>query len=83
MKNVTATEAARHFADVLDAVEHDHETFLVSRGGRAIAAIGPAAGGGGRQLKSVLLRHRAEAAWRRQLESLRETLAPEERNWRG
>lgn len=82
MKNLTATEAARHFADVLDAVEHDHETFVVTRGGRAIASIGPAGGAGGRALKEVLLKHRPDAAWRGELDALREGLVAEERNWR-
>ena len=83
MKNLTATEAARHFADVLDAVEHRHETFVVTRGGRVVAAIGPAAGAGGRGLKAVLMKHRPDAAWRADLEALRETLVAEERSWRG
>jgi prevent-host-death family protein len=83
MKNLTATEAARHFADVLDAVEHDHETFVVTRGGRAIASIGPAAGGGGRGLKEVLMKHRPDAAWSGELKAIREGLVAEERSWRG
>ncbi len=82
MKNLTATEA-RHFADVLDAVEHDHETIVVTRGGRAIASIGTAGAAGGRALKDVLLRHRADAAWRGELEALREGLVVEQRNERG
>jgi prevent-host-death family protein len=83
MKNLTATEAARHFADVLDAVEHQHETFVVTRGGRPIASIAPAGGAGGRGLKQVLLKHRLDAAWRGELNALREGLVVEERNWRG
>ena len=83
MKNLTATEAARHFADVLDAVEHDHETFVVTRGGRVVASIGPAVGGGGRGLKKVLLKNRPDAAWRGDLKTLRDTLVVEDRNWRG
>ncbi len=82
MKNLTATEAARHFADVLDAVEHEHETFVVTRGGRAVASIGPAGSGGGRGLKEVLMKHRPDAAWRGELEAIREGLVAEERNWR-
>ena len=82
MKNLTATEAARHFADVLDAVEHDHETFVVTRGGKAIASIGPTHGGGGRELKNVLLRHRPDAAWGSELRLLRQTLVTEKRSWR-
>jgi len=83
MKNLTATEAARHFADVLDAVEHGHETFVVTRGGRPVASIGPAEAAGGRGLKEVLMKHRPDAAWRGELESLRDGLVAEERNWRG
>jgi prevent-host-death family protein len=83
MKNLTATEAARHFADVLDAVEHEHETFVVTRGGRVIAAIGPAGGAGGRRLKEVMLKHRPDADWREELHALRRGLVGEERDWRG
>ena len=83
MRNLTATEAARHFADVLDAVEHDHETFVVTRGGRVVASIGPAASGGGRSLKSVLLKHRPDARWSNEVKAVREILVAEERNWPG
>jgi len=72
VKNLTAPEAARHFAAVLDAVEHQHETFIVTRGGRAIASIGPAGGGGGRRRKTVLMKHRPVAAWRGELGAIRE-----------
>lgn len=64
VKNLAATEAARHFADVLDAVEHDHETFVVTRGGRAIGTHRSRRWCLGRGLKEVLLKHRPDAAWR-------------------
>ena len=39
MRNITATEAARKFADVLNAVETRGETFVVVRRGRAVACF--------------------------------------------
>jgi len=41
VRTVTATEASRHFSDLLDAVERG-ETITIVRGGHAIAEIGPA-----------------------------------------
>jgi prevent-host-death family protein len=46
MRTVTATEASRSFAALLDEVEAG-ETVVVTRGGRRIAAIGPASTGNG------------------------------------
>ena len=83
MKKLTATNASRHFAEVLDAVEHEHETFVVTRGGRAVATIGPATGGSGRALKSVLRQHRPDRQWSADLHSIRTTLIVEQRPWHG
>jgi antitoxin (DNA-binding transcriptional repressor) of toxin-antitoxin stability system len=44
MRTMTATEAARSFAAVLDLAEHG-ETIVVIRGGRRVATISPAADG--------------------------------------
>jgi prevent-host-death family protein len=41
MKVMTATEASRSFAVVLDEAERG-ETIVVTRGGKRIAVIGPA-----------------------------------------
>src|SRR3989442_3921257 len=41
-KRISATEASRKFADMLDAVEHRNEEFVVERRGRAIADLTPA-----------------------------------------
>ena len=43
MQRVTATEASRAFARLLDAAEHRGESFVVERHGRPIAEIRPAA----------------------------------------
>ena len=41
MKTMTATEASRHFSDLLDAVERG-ETITIVRGSHPVAEIGPA-----------------------------------------
>ena len=41
MKLMTASEASRNFASVLDLAEHG-ETIVITRGGRRLAAIIPA-----------------------------------------
>jgi prevent-host-death family protein len=83
MKDVTATDAARHFSDLLDAVEHAGESFTVTRSGRVVARIVPAEGATGRVAKNLLLRHRADARWRDDLAAVRADLFPEDRNWTG
>lgn len=50
---MTATEASRSFAAVLDDVERG-ETVVVTRGGRRIASIGPVAAGNGSQVARIL-----------------------------
>lgn len=53
MRTVTATEASRSFAALLDEVEAG-ETVVVTRGGRRIAAIGPATAGNGADFLGLL-----------------------------
>jgi prevent-host-death family protein len=78
---VSATEAARRFADVLDAVEKEGETFLVVRRGRAIARIGPATGGRGGDVKALLRSAPRDRAWSEELRGLRAALDVQERPW--
>lgn len=53
MRTVTATEASRSFAALLDGVENG-ETVLVTRGGQKIAVIGPVATSNGKNLRELL-----------------------------
>lgn len=53
MRTMTATEASRSFAAVLDEAERG-EVIVVTRGGRRIATIGPAAAGNGGELLALL-----------------------------
>src|SRR5438132_12215621 len=43
-RRISATDASRKFSDLLDAVEHRNEEFVVERRGRAIAELTPARG---------------------------------------
>jgi antitoxin (DNA-binding transcriptional repressor) of toxin-antitoxin stability system len=81
MRRLTATEAARRFSDLLDAVERSGETFIVERRGRAVASIAPAAALSGRTLKELLRSHPADRRWPEELRDLRAVLVPEERHW--
>lgn len=53
MRTVTATEASRSFAALLDEVERG-QRFVITRGGRRIAAIGPAFAGNGDDIVTLL-----------------------------
>ncbi|MGI5486185.1 type II toxin-antitoxin system Phd/YefM family antitoxin [Microtetraspora malaysiensis] len=55
MKVMSATEASRSFAAVLDEVERG-ETVVVTRGGRRIAVIGPVPTAPGRVVMAFLAR---------------------------
>src|SRR5262249_49558781 len=51
VSEISATEASKRFADLLDAVEHRGETFTVVRRGRVVATISPARRGTGADLR--------------------------------
>jgi prevent-host-death family protein len=53
MKTMTATEASRHFSDLLDAVERG-ETITIVRGNHPVAEIGPAQRRTGAGLRAAL-----------------------------
>ena len=78
---VTATEAARGFSALLTSVEKDGETFLVTRGGRVIARIEPAAGTTGAAVKELLGHFRPDAHWITDLSEMRDLLTTQDRPW--
>lgn len=53
MRVLTATDASRHFSDLLDAIEAG-ETVTVTRGGRAVAELRPAPRRRGAGLRTAL-----------------------------
>ena len=81
MKEVSATEAARGFSALLTAVEKDGETFVITRGGRAIARIEPALGTSGAAVKALLRHYRTDADWAGELDEVRALLIPQDHAW--
>lgn len=79
MTEISATNAARNFAELLDAVEHKGERITIVRRGRAVAHIEPVANGHGSDVKSLLKRHRADVRWKTDLKETRELIVGEER----
>jgi antitoxin (DNA-binding transcriptional repressor) of toxin-antitoxin stability system len=83
VKEISATEAARGFAEMLDAIEHEGETFLVRRNGRAVARIEPAAGATGGAVKDLLTNTPPDPEWIQDLRTLRSGLPAEVSRWDG
>ena len=81
MKEITATDAARGFSALLTAVEKDGETFFVTRGGRVVARIEPAAGTSGAAVKALLGHFRPDPDWATDLNEVRDLLTTQERQW--
>jgi len=79
MSEVTATEAARKFADLLDSVEHDGKRYTITRRGKAVAYIEPVSRGRGSDAKAMLRRHAVDAGWAHDLDGVRDLLEVEPR----
>ena len=80
MPDVTATNAARNFADLLDAIEHRGEHFTIVRRGKAIAQLEPIPDGRGRDVKALLRRHHPDRKWANDLDGVRALLEIESRS---
>jgi antitoxin (DNA-binding transcriptional repressor) of toxin-antitoxin stability system len=78
--DVSATDAARNLADLLDAIEHRGEHFTIVRRGKAIARLSPMNCGLGVDVKALFRRHRPDAASANQLDEVRSLLEIDERN---
>jgi prevent-host-death family protein len=79
MPEISATEASRRFADLLDGVEHRGERYTIVRRGRVVAQLEPAAVVDGARVKALLARHPIDAAWADEVADLRGQLSPEDR----
>ncbi|MDH6112887.1 prevent-host-death family protein [Kitasatospora sp. MAP12-15] len=77
---MTATEASRSFAAVLDSAEHG-ETIVVTRGGRRIAVIGPAPSGNGAAINDVLERFGPDEDFADDVRSARRLLEDKVPQW--
>jgi prevent-host-death family protein len=83
MRSLSATEAARRFSELLDAVERRGESFLVVRRGRAVARIEPARAANGKLVKELLRSNPPDRRWATELRELRASLTVEDRRWSG
>jgi prevent-host-death family protein len=83
VRSLSATEAARRFSKLLDAVERRGESFLVVRRGHAVARIEPARAGNGKLVKEMLRSNPPDRRWASELDELRAALAIEDRAWTG
>lgn len=81
MREITATGAARGFSALLTAVEKDGETFVITRGGRAIARVEPATGTSGAAVKALLGHFTPDDSWAADLGRVRELLTSQEPEW--
>jgi prevent-host-death family protein len=81
MRRLTATDAARRFSELLDAVERRGESFLVVRRGRAVARIEPTRAANGKRVKEILSENPPDEHWESELAELRAALAIEDRTW--
>jgi prevent-host-death family protein len=77
--DISATDAARNFADLLDAIEHRGETFTVVRRGKPIAHLEPVKAGRGADVVALLERHRIDQTWRDDLTAVRRLLELDDR----
>jgi prevent-host-death family protein len=77
---ISATDAARNFADLLDAVEHRGERITIVRRGKAVASLEPILSGRGSDVKTMLRRHGVDAEWHADLTTVRELITVEERS---
>ncbi len=71
MPEISATDAARNFADLLDAIEHRGEHFTIVRRGKVVAHLEPVSRGRGAEVRSLLRRHRLDPAWSDDLRAVR------------
>lgn len=80
MPDVSATEAARNFADLLDGIEHRGEHYTIVRRGKAVAHLEPVVRGRGADVKKMLRKHRPDAKWADDLAGMRALLEIEDRS---
>jgi len=76
---VSATDAARNFSDILDAVEHRGEHFTIIRRGKVVAQLDPVRPGRGAEVKDLLRRHGLDPGFAEEVVSARKLLAIENR----
>lgn len=80
MPDISATEAARRFSDVLDSVEHEKRRYTIVRRGKAVAHLEPISSGRGSDVKEMLRSHDSDESWARELSELRNLIEMDDRS---
>lgn len=80
MKTVTATEASRSFAALLDGAERG-ERVVITRAGRRIAELVPASTGNGRPVIDMLLSTPVDIEFARDVAAAREAVTLDPPAW--
>jgi prevent-host-death family protein len=81
MKRISATEAARNFADVLDRVEQTGETFVIERRGRTVAQISTPPKGNAYEIAALLKGAPFEDTAIEQINAVRDLLDDRTPSW--
>ena len=81
MKRISATEAARNFADVLDRVEQTGETFVVERHGRTVAQISAVPKGNALEIIELLTHAPFDDSAIEDIKAVRDLLDDRTANW--
>ena len=80
MAEISATDAARNFADLLDAIEHRGEHFTITRRGKVVAQLDPVTSGRGLDAKRLLRSHRPDDDWLSDLAAVRDVVVAQDRS---
>lgn len=81
MRRITATEASRNFAELLDAVDRTGDAFVIERRGRPVATIGPPSSENGASIRSAIEELASDPDLAGELTSVRSLLVEDERPW--
>ena len=80
MRTMTATDASRAFAALLDDAERG-ETIIITRGGRRIATVGPADLSNGSEVVELLTQAPVDDGFARDVAAAREAVELTEPAW--
>ena len=80
MRTMTATDASRAFAALLDEAERG-ETIIITRGGRRIATVGPVDVSNGSDVVALLAYSPADDEFASDVEAAREAVESSEPAW--
>lgn len=77
MTDVSATEASRNFADLLDAIEHEGAEYTIHRRGRPVARLSAPSSPNGAAVRRLLADGPPDDEWADELRALREWVGTE------